>query len=178
VTQGKRVPLVYGRAQINLRDLPLECAQQMISLYRKPIHRRIREATKQIRSTKTALNMESARRLLILVHDGDYSLDHEPVVNLAARCMKGPYFSSINDLVFANGNMRAIRPGDPLDYMFFTHFHRDANRAVPSELIERINVGWRQELERITGVPMRTVKPLNIEEFIDSLRYAKPRKNG
>jgi hypothetical protein len=178
LAQGKKVPVVYGRAQINLRDLPRECAHQIISLYRKPIHRRIREANQQIRSTKTILQRHDAKGLLILIHDGDYSINPESVLNLVSRCMNGRYFSSIDDFVFANGNMRAIRPGDPLDYKFLYHFHRDPNRAVSSELIERIGIGWRQELERVTGVAMSAVKPPDFVEFIDSLRYAKPRKDG
>jgi hypothetical protein len=177
IEQGKRVPLVWGRAQVGLGDLPLECAHELISLYRKPIHWRIREANQQLRSTKQALNIERAKGLLILIHDGDYSLSPETVTNLVSRCMKGGHFSSVNDLIYANGNMRATRSGDSLEYMFFTHFHRDPNRAVPSELIESLGVEWREELERITGVTMHMVKPPNIVEFIDSFRYAKPRKN-
>jgi hypothetical protein len=178
VSQGKPVPPVWGRARIDLRALPLECANQIISLYRKPIHRRIRDANQQIWSTKQALNMNEAKGLLVLIQDGDYSINPETVMNLVSRCMRGGHFSSINDLVFANGNMRAVRSGDTLDYMFFTHAHRDANRAIPHELIERINSGWRQELDRLAGGPMNTVKPENFTQFIDSLRYARRRTTG
>jgi hypothetical protein len=178
VAQGKQVPLVWGRARIDLRSLPLECAHQVISLHRKPIQRRVRDANEQIRSTRKALDMERAKGLLVLVQDGDYSISPETVINLVQRCFRGGHFSCINDLVLANGNMRAISPGDPLNYMFFVHGYRDAGRAVPSELIERLNTGWRQELDRIAGVVMPVIKPPNFVEFIDHLRYAKPRKSG
>jgi len=78
VVQGKRVPPVWGRATITLRGLPRECAHQIISLYRKPIHRRIRDANQQIRSTKQALNLYEAKGLLIFIQDGDYSINRRP----------------------------------------------------------------------------------------------------
>jgi hypothetical protein len=174
LVQGKRVPLIYGTVQIKVRNLLLECAHQIISLFKKPIQRRIRDANEQIRSAKKALDMGGARGLLIFVQDGDYSINPETVINLAQRCFQGPHFTCINDLVFTNGNMRAIRPGDPLDYKFFVYGYRDARRAVPPELIERLDARWRQELDRIAGFALPAIKSANFAEFIDSLRYAKP----
>ena len=89
IAQGKPVPIVYGRGRINLRSLPIDCANEMISLFREPIARRIRKANEQIKSTKRALGMEDATGLLFLAQDGDYSLGPEAVFNLASRCLKG-----------------------------------------------------------------------------------------
>jgi len=58
---GIRVPVINGRAQLSARKLPLEYANELISLYREPIAGRIRKANRQIRSTKETLNMQDAR---------------------------------------------------------------------------------------------------------------------
>jgi hypothetical protein len=82
--QGKvPPPPAIGTVRIELRNLPLDCALEFISLYREPIRNRISGTNKQIKSTKRLLNMEDAVGLLIFVHDGDYSITPETVLNLS-----------------------------------------------------------------------------------------------
>ena len=174
VGQGK-VPPIFGTIRIELRSLPLDCAQEFISLYREPIRRRISEANKQIRSTKRLLHMEDALGLLIFVHDGDYSISPEAVLNLASRCMKGGFYSSINDIIYTSGNMLATKPGDSLGYQFFLHCPRDMQHPIPADLIHNLNIGWQQELSEKFGKPTSfVVNPPNMTEYIDKFHYKKP----
>jgi hypothetical protein len=172
--QGK-VPVIYGTRQIELRNLPEESALKFVSLYREPIRQRISKANKQIKSTKRLLKMPDAFGLLILVHDGDYSITPESVLNLSSRCLNGNIFSSIHNLIYLSGNMVVTRPGDPMGYRVFLPAFRDANRSIAKDLIDKLNVGWRNELAKISEMPMNTdVYPP--KEFIDTLRYQKPRR--
>jgi hypothetical protein len=174
INQRKVLP-TFGTMSIELRNLPLDCALEMISLYREPIRNRISGANKQIRSTKKLFNMENAKGLLIFVHDGDYSITPEAVLSLSHRCMKGGFYSSINDLVYTSGNMLATKPGDPLGYQFFFHCPRDMQRPIPAVLINKLNIGWQKELSEKFGTPTKfVVNPPNIWEDIDKLHYKKP----
>ncbi len=174
VDQRKPVPLIYGRGQVNLRDLPLECAHQVISLFREPIASRIRTANKQIKSTKKILKMEDAVGLLFLAQDGDYSIGPETVFNLASRCLKGGPYSGIDDIICFNA-IPAARPGDQLGYMFWAHACRDSYRKLPDELIRSLADGWKHELEASVGRPM--IIPANSIE-LDTLYFPNKGRQG
>jgi hypothetical protein len=66
-TFAGKIPPMWGRHAINIRDLPFDCALELTSLLKKSLNRRIRDANVQIESTKELLGMPEARGLLILV---------------------------------------------------------------------------------------------------------------
>lgn len=148
------VPIVYGRAVLDVRKLPSDCAMEMISLYREPIARRIRKANEQIKSARKLLKMPEASGVLFLAQDGDYSIGPDAVLNLAARCLKGNRFSGIDDVICFNA-LPARLVGDSLGYMFWIHSSRDSNRAIPQALIDSLQEAWKAEMEAIRG-PMVT----------------------
>jgi hypothetical protein len=67
VDRRRGVPIVFGRAAVNLRSLPTDCAEEILSVLKVPILRRISKANKQIKATKRDLNMEGATGLLLLL---------------------------------------------------------------------------------------------------------------
>lgn len=154
------VPIVYGRGILNTRNLPLDCALEMISLYREPIARRIRKANDQIKSTRNLLKLPDALGVLFLAQDGDYSIGPDAVLNLAARCLKGNRFSGIDNVIFLNA-MPARLLNDPLGYMCWVHAFRNSNRVIPQGLIHSLQDGWRSELEAITGPMGVALAPIN-----------------
>ena len=168
------VPIVYGRALLELRNLPSDCQNEMISLYREPLARRIRKANRQIKKTKETLKREDAIGLLFLAQDGDYSVGPEAILNLASRCMKGGTYRAIDDIICFNAKP-ATRPGDQLGYMFWVHACRDTMRKVPDELLQSLNKAWRAELEATVGTPMTLLDRPPIE-ILDSLRFPKSRR--
>jgi hypothetical protein len=167
--------IFYGTPLIELRKLPTDCAHEVIPLFQRPIQRRLKQANSQIKSTKKLLNMENALGLLILVHDGNFLLRPENVQTLIARCLNGGTYSSINGIIYVNGNAVASRQGDDVDYMFFIHSNRDPSVPLPPELITSLQTAWGEELERVTGYQLRRpAGPANRDEavaFIDSLYY-------
>jgi hypothetical protein len=170
LAEGKRVPIIYGRGRINVHDLPLECAHEMISLMREPIARRIRKANDQIKSTKAELGMPDALGLLFLAQDGDYALGPETVFNLASRCLKGGQFRSVNDIIHFNANLPASRPNDSLGYLFWFHACRNQNSKIPDHLIQSLSDAWRLELEEQIGPTISLQETPNI----DTLRFRRP----
>lgn len=173
IVEGRQVPVIYGRAKLSVPDLPPECANEVISLYREPIARRIRKANRQIRTTKKTLKMEDAIGLLFLAQDGDYSIGPEAVFNLASRCVKGGDYRAIDDIICFNAKP-ATRPGDQLGYLFWFHACRDNNRKVPDELLKSLNEAWRAELEAAAGTPM-VLADNPSTEILDTLQYPKGR---
>ncbi|MGA8549627.1 MAG: hypothetical protein WB678_05275 [Stellaceae bacterium] len=172
VYEGKVVP-IYGTVSINLRTLPIDCAEEVISLYRNPIKRRIRKANEQIKSTKSLLGMEDALGLLIFVHDGDYSLTQEMVLALVYRCLRRGDFKGIDSLTYVNMDMKAVIPGTPTDYKLFLHTCRDPARQVPSELVESLQNSWYSEIQARFGFSLPRVVVKDPARFIDRFRYVR-----
>ena len=164
IRERKRgVPIVYGRAVLDLRQLPSDCAMEMISLYREPIARRIRKANEQIKSTRKLLKLPEAIGVLFLAQDGDYSIGPEAVLNLAARCLKGTRFSGIDDVICFNA-LPARLAGESLGYMVWIHSSRDRNCAIPQALIDSLQEAWRAEMEAMTGPLVRPPTPVELAE--------------
>jgi hypothetical protein len=167
------VPIVYGTARLDLRNLPPECQNEMISLYREPILRRIKKANEQIKSTRSMFNLPDATGLLFLAQDGDYSIGPQAILSLAARCVKGGRFRGIDDIICFNASPGGL-PGDPLGYMFWVHTCRDSARAVPETLLRSLREAWGVELDAITGTPMIPPGKSPIE-ILENLQYPKRR---
>ncbi len=168
------IPIVYGRALLELRKLPPDCQNEMISLYREPLARRIRKANRQIRTTKKTLKMEDAIGLLFLAQDGDYSIGPEAVLILAARCLKGEEYRAINDIIYLNA-MPATRPDDQLGYMGFFHGCRDSTRTIPGELLRSLEEAWRAELEAAAGTPLVLLENPSVD-ILETLQFPKGRR--
>jgi hypothetical protein len=152
VAQGK-MPLIgpSRRIKLNPRNLPLDCAHELVSLYREPIAHRIKTANKQIKSTKETLNMESAIGVLFLAQDGDYSIDPADVLSLVARVLNRDNYSSIDNVIYFNANRPALRRSDQSENLFWASAYRNGARAVPSELVTALSAAWHSELEMALG---------------------------
>ncbi|MDO8433326.1 MAG: hypothetical protein Q7S58_13045 [Candidatus Binatus sp.] len=164
------VPIVYGTALLELRRLPPDCQNEMISLYREPIARRIRKANEQIKSTRSTLNMPNATGVLFLAQDGDYSIGPEAILNLASRCLKGGRFRGIDDIICFNAFPAGL-PGDPVGYMFWVHACRDDRRATANELLQSLQKAWQVEIEAVAGPMVTPSAPIDWE----NLKYPKRR---
>lgn len=165
------VPIAYGRAVLDIRKLPASCANEIISLYREPIARRIRKANEQIKSTRTMLKMPDAIGLLFLAQDGDYSIGPDAILNLAARCLKGNRFSGIDDVICFN-MLPATLPNDQLAYRFWIHSCRDSKRVTPGALLDCLSKAWRSEIETIAGKMIAPPEPIDWQNLI----YPKVRR--
>jgi hypothetical protein len=174
-----RVPPIFGTRLVNIRDLPYDCGLALTSILQKPIKRRLRQANEQIKSTKKLLNMDNAMGLVILAHDGDYSIGVEAVINLVSRCIKGGDHRSINGLVYITGNMLASRPGDPNNYAVFAHCYRNLEQPIPRDLISALSREWQVELDALAGAELSTIiNPPNSRDVIDSFRMQRPKRGS
>ena len=75
------------------------------------------KANKQIKQTKQYFNLTGAKGLLLLVHDGNYSLEPSTVLHLVDRVL-GNRHSGINSVVYFTVNMSAAVPGVDRDMKF------------------------------------------------------------
>jgi hypothetical protein len=119
--------------------------------------------------------MENAIGLLVLIHDGDYSIPPEAAVNLLSRSLNGDLFSSIDNIIYANADMAAVRRGDSLRYQFFTHFYRNSDRIISSDLIKKLDAAWQGELEGLIGTKIDMhYHGDDLRPFVETLEFSRP----
>jgi hypothetical protein len=171
VIEGK-IPPFFGTVVANLRDLPLECALETISLLKKPFNRLIAEANKQIKSTKRLLAMPNARGLLILIQSGDYFVPPNTIFDMVNRCLPDRYNRSVDDIIHANADMPAIQPANGNRHAFFFHACRDVQNPIPLQLVDRLQHCWQVELEQRIGGKLRRVREFDPAE-IDTMVYPR-----
>jgi hypothetical protein len=108
--------------------LPAPCRRDWINLMKTPLKRVVEEANKQIKRTKRELDLPTARGLLLLVNEGNYSQTPEQTMFLLHTILAGtkkdgsPLFSSIHWIVYFSVNSTFRIQG----------IRRDANIWVPA----------------------------------------------
>lgn len=169
---GGRVPLILSPATVNIRDLPEDCAVEVISLLKKHFTKHVNDANKQIKNTKRLLSMPNARGLLILLQTEDYFVPPNTILNLLDRCLPDQHNRSIDDVIHANADLAAIQPSNGDRCAFFLHACRDVSNPVPLELVDRLQQYWQVELERRVGGLFRRADWIGPTE-VDTMVYSR-----
>jgi len=76
--QSQGVLRGYGRVTIHLQKLPPKCQRDWLDLLEPPVYELMKDANRQIRSTKEHLKLDSCKGLLLIANDGNF-LHTDPV---------------------------------------------------------------------------------------------------
>lgn len=68
--EGRTNLLIYGEIEVNLADISDEFAREVMEMYTIPIQRVVKKANRQIRQTKSHLDLKDYSGVLLLVNDG------------------------------------------------------------------------------------------------------------
>lgn len=132
--------------QIQTKDLPIKCQLEVVNLMKRPIERTIKKANNQIKETKEHFQVPNAKGLLLLVNDGNYSLESDTVMNLVTRITKSQY-SSINNIIYFTVNMPAHHPNINRDLQVWLDARHSREEELPKDFRESLRDGWIKYLE-------------------------------
>jgi hypothetical protein len=162
---------IYGRVQIQSRTLPIECQRELMAIVAAPLRSHIRKANDQIKSTISQLRLENAKGLLILVNDGNYSLETDATLYLVGRIL-GSRFRSIHSVVYLTVNLYAHAPGTAGPLLVWVHAAGGSIPSVDYHFIDDLFAAWRVYLGRITNHEIGLV-PVTRREDVSSLRFER-----
>ena len=174
VDEGKDVPLMYGEGLLRTDQLPIECARELISIFKDKLESAVlRKANRQIRETKVNLNYPDAVGLLLLSNEGNFAFDPAMIVHVLFHAL-GSKFSSIEHVIFFSANLRVPTASSTPAPLFASI--RFPNRRHPSsEFLTRLGSRWFETLSATTG---EKFPPFAFSESssaeIDALRF-RPR---
>jgi hypothetical protein len=162
----------FGTFKIQTKDLPPECQNDLFNLLRQPLKRPIRKANDQIKMTKQHFGLPHAKGLLLLVNDGNYSLESSTVLYLTNRIL-GNVHSGINSIVYFTVNMATTIPGLDRDALVWIQAQREGYDPVSEKFLARLAQGWMKFFENKIGETVPIV-PIEDHTCIEQARFRRP----
>lgn len=158
VREGAIQPKGFGRIIINTRELPVKCQLDVANLVKRPVERSIKKANRQIKQTKDHFGLLDAKGMLLLVNDGNYSLESDAVMYTVGRILNAQY-TSVNSVVYFTVNMPASMPGIERDVLVWIDAYRDAIDGVSRDFLNALRDGWMSFLKQEVGeeIPQITI---------------------
>lgn len=143
-------PRIWGKAQIQTKDLPHQCQVEFTNIIKKPLENRISKANSQIKETKKYFGIEDYKGVLILVNDGNYSLESDSIMYFVNRIINSQC-KSIHSIIHFTLNMRANMPDIERDIIVWIDKHRNGIDGVSREFLDMFRDGWFKFLEKKIG---------------------------
>jgi hypothetical protein len=149
VNEGKVSP-AYGHFMIRTNELPEDCAEELLDVFRIPLERVLCDAERQILATKEALKRPDALGLLCLANDGNFALDPQMTVYLLKRCLeKG--FPEIEHVILFSANLITNIKGVREDAYVFASIRFAGRRQITETFWDKLLLAWRAVLEKVVG---------------------------
>jgi hypothetical protein len=142
----------------------------MRSLARRQIEHTIRQANKQIRSTKKSLNRPEAKGLVLLVNEGNYFAHPAEALYLISRVMQDHFLeSAIDGVVYFTVNMAAKRPDNDRELSFWVPMYRGEAGDL-ADFVNHLGSEWGafhakvagQEMPRFQSDDLRMILPMRL----------------
>ena len=158
---------------VQSKDLPMKCQLDVANLLKPVVERPIKKANRQIKQTKGEFNLPKAKGLLLLVNDGNYSLESDAVMYLVSRSIKAQY-TAIHTVVYFTVNMLADAPGVNRDVLVWLDAPRDPADPLPRSFLDGLQKGWGSFLGRKLGEEIPEIKAK--DDVIDKIKFLQHRR--
>ena len=146
----------YGNFRINLQQLPGECQREWLRLLEPPVENLIKNANRQIRSTKEHLKVEGHKGLLLIANDGNFLHDDpENYMILVSRVLKKrkdgkPRFPHVDGVIYFSYRIGSRRERTP----FWASGTVRGSDPILSAFMQKLRTGWFAYVSKVTGQPV------------------------
>lgn len=155
----RRLFVVYGTRQVDIRDLQPERQREWMRLIEAPLQKNILgQADRQIKETKMLLNSPNSRGVLFLSSDGNSSMQPHTLMCFIDRILRkkkedgSRQYSNIDAVVYFSLSMPGRHPNIPLPIQFWTGFGRDLEDLRIREFVDKLEVLWFEFQRSVLGL--------------------------
>lgn len=152
--------LVYGTQRVDLARLPVPCQQEVLSIIAKPLQNNVlRQANRQIRSTKEALGLPGAKGILMIASDGNEDLKPQDVLFFCSRILwrgdseKQVQFPDIDAVVYFNPRMPVVVPTTGQVTLIWGTVLRPPEDPAVLAFVDELSEAFRVYMEKTWHVP-------------------------
>jgi hypothetical protein len=165
--QRRGIFVAFGTVQINLSNLPEQCQREWLKILEPPIESLIRDANKQIRSTKEHLKLQGNKGLLLIANDGNF-LHTDPMnfMILVSRVLKKkndgkPRFPHIDGVCYFSYRVGTKDEGMP----FWASGVVAESDPAMSAFQKKLSGAWLAYLSKITRQPIMELRKDTIDQL-------------
>ncbi len=155
--------VVFGSPVISTDQLSSECTKEIAELFRKPIRGVMKKANKQIRETKSNMEMNDAHGLLILINNTNSAVDPSRVMWILNESFRRDSFRSINSVLFLTLDLKATHPNLQDEVIVWIESYRDKGNLCPQALFDCLRNAIYSYWERALGKKIIPFKPKKYE---------------
>jgi hypothetical protein len=163
--QRRLVGPAFGRVRIELRKLPRQCQQEWLKLHMAPWKKKLENANKQIKTTKTVLNLSNACGILFLCDDADWSFPPEDVLGFLAGTLQSKkpdgnqVYSHIDRIVYFSMNPKIVtKEGVGLNFWMPAYRQRDEDQTI-SGFLDNFRAAFAQYHASLLGTKPVQLSP-------------------
>jgi hypothetical protein len=157
--QRRGLILAYGTVIISLRELNPICQREWIDVLQPPIENIVKDANRQIRSSKQTLGREYAKGVLVIANDGNLlhtrPLDYMRLVGIVLRKKTPsgePRFPHIHGIVYLS--YRIPSAAEKLPFWVDGTVNDPARETALCNFHSKLRLGWYDYVSQITGMPV------------------------
>jgi hypothetical protein len=165
--QRRGLFLAFGTVKISLPDLSEQCQREWLKILEPPIEGLIRDANRQIRSTKEHLKLQGNKGLLLIANDGNFlHTDPRNFMILVSRVLKKkkdgkPRFPHIDGVCYFSYRVRTKAEGMPF---WVSGIVAESDPAM-SVFQRKLNSAWLAYLSKITQQPVMELRKDIIDQY-------------
>ena len=148
--------MAFGRFRISLPHLPQPCQREWLDILERPVEKLIRDANRQIRSTKAHLKLEGHKGLLLIANDGNFlHTDPTNYMILVSRVLKKrkdgkPRFPHIDGVCYFSYRVGTKDEG----MLFWVSGIVAESDPMMSAFQKKMSSGWCAYLSKVTRQPV------------------------
>lgn len=166
--QGEKVPLVFGEHEISTEELPIKNARELVDVFRKPINGRLKEANRQIKSTRRNLGPEDASGVVLLCNESNVAVEHGALVHMLVNILRQQDYSSINCIIYFTVNLTCRAPWTSRETLVWYPIPRKGISRELKVFVDRMSEGWMAFHEKVLGEPVERIELDDVAKIKDT----------
>jgi hypothetical protein len=165
--QRRGLVTAFGTVQLSLPQLPQQCQREWLNVLEPPVEHLIRDANRQIRSTKEHLKLEGYKGLLLIANDGNFlHTDPTNYMILVSRVLKKrkdgkPRFPHIDGVCYFSYRVGTKDEGMP----FWVSGIVAQSDPIMSAFQKKLSSGWFAYLAKVTRQPVMEFSKNEIDQL-------------
>lgn len=150
--RAKRAPgIVFGTVTLTTQGFSDTYWRDVKDLYKAPLQRLVKKANEQIKSTRTHLQRNDHRGLLIVANNNHSALDPWHGWFAFNEILRQPLYRGINAALYFAANMPVIDPASGKEVSFWTEIRRPHLPSVDTGLLTALRIQWLRRLTELKG---------------------------
>lgn len=172
IREGKIPDSRNPRVRVNLREIPIDCAREFLSVLKRRLEPIVSKANEQIEATKARLERPNAKGWLLVANDGNLVWKPDVFTYLIYRNLLEGQRTSIHAVAYFSANRPVMVPGVPVPAFFWIDGILPGREPPPGELRRNLESAWTQHHARPLQLPVVAFEATHDPSIFEQIAFA------